>query len=811
MKKRIIASTLALTLCLSLLPYKVFADLQNPVKGISENSIVGHTIDRGKTRPNVKLMFQEPEASGIPDGRPNVKDGKDTHGLDKFFYQIDIKEHPTGKGFKSPAGGPKKLEDMIGQGTAIGNGIPLQGLDNGRLYKMTVIPYHEHTVDYGIEEGEKEEWAPRTGIAHPFKYVLTDFDTQIEGKGGSLEVTWEDSGYPDMEYEIGYIQGNYEGEPLSRINDNTVGNKVNYISWIDINKDPQKYPDPQTGRTRFRYTIEDNIATGQMYSAFVVSTTDRIDNQLILKNEETPKIVTATTEIGLSVYNAGKDKIRLEWDSQFIHITDGSYELEKTEIKEFSMGQESGRVVATLYGKQGADIGYYEYREPKTSTYYQLVFVYTLKNGDQLIPEPKTAKVLYVPGELRTKPATPEIPKPIGPNTKVTADNKREFLLSGDVLPDVPLIDLWKNGHTFHVNEVVPPTLNFVWSAYKQDLSLLYDIVITDDIALANSDAEPIVKDLSFSGGQNKENILYNKDKEEVVGFKHTLREYYNSEMRKLPLVPNKVYYVKIVARKKYGDELESSLPAIVTIMFDSDGEIFAPPTISKPPLKIDPEGISSKSITIGWLETWYEIMARDLEQYSEKEEKEKVKAKEWNSKVYTGASITTGPAISFVYKEGLTEHILKRDQNVGFVKSIVNKVQDYADNYIDRVVNLGKNVQYEYKFIPYEEILKGLEIHNTTSTKIKDVEEYIEMLMRDETDPDQNYGWKKIIPKTAEDDEYTQWKQHTQGSLKPNTSYVFFIKPYTNDYDGTKLQAALPTWIVGTTLPDGEMPEGKP
>lgn len=796
-------------LCISLLPYEVFANLQSPIEGISGNSIVGHTKELNKVSPKVELMFAEPIPSQSPDTSGSVvaPDGTDIHDGDKILYQVDIKEHPTGKSFKSPEV-PKDLDGLgIPKGGTLTSGIKVQGLDNGKLYKMSIIPYHYHRYNRGGDEGPKREWAPRTAAPAPFKYVLTDFDTRIEGKGASIEVTWEDSGYTDLDYQIGYIQGNYEGQSIDSIKGNNTGNNIQYITPGDIKNNSEKYVDPQTGRNRFKYVIENNIATGQMYSAYVISLTDKIDNSVILQNKETPKVVTATTEIGLSVYNAGKDKIRLEWDAQLIHTMDGEYGLEKTEIKEYGVGQESGRTIATLYGKDGADIGYYEYREPKESTYYELVFIYKHKDGHILEPKPTTGKVLYVPGELRTRPATPLIPQPIGPKTEVTKENKKDFLVPGDQLPDTPEIDLWKSDHTFHANMTKPPTLNFVWSAYKEDLSLLYDIWVTDDLGIATAEVPPLVKDLTFSSNKNAKDVIQNFEKEEVVGFKHLLREYYNADMKKLPLVPNKVYYVKIVAKRQYGDEFEPSVPAIVTIVFDQDGEIFAPPTISKPPLILDPLTIGKTSITLGWLENWYEIMAKKPGSYPIEEQK---KAGEWNSKVYTGG--TTGPAISFIKREGSKERVLKQEKDVKAIKDIAGGSASYMKDYVDRVVNLGKNVQYDYKFMPYQDIMNDLENHNATTTNKKTVEEYIEMLMRQEDeDPEQDHGWKKIIPKTKEDTEFITWKHHTQDNLKPNTSYVFFVKPYTHDHDGTKLQASLPTWIVGTTLPDGEMEEGKP
>ncbi|HHX59379.1 MAG TPA: fibronectin type III domain-containing protein, partial [Epulopiscium sp.] len=807
MKKRIIALTLAVMLSLTLLPYEVFANLQSPVGGISDIAVIGHTNIGGVVRPIVQLRFTEPRVSDDIDGSSGVIGGGGRH--EASHYQVHINEYASAS---NSIKAPLNPNDLPVGDIAMDEGISVQKhtdkLKNGMLYKMSIIPYHHH--EYNLpEEGTEKRWAPSTSSQHPFKYVLTDFDTRLEGEGGSLEVTWEDSGYKDMQYQIGYIQGNYEGQSLDEIRSaSTASNNIQYITPTDIKNKAEKYTDPQTNRTRFRYVIDRNIATGQMYSAFVTSPTISVGGSTdkILKNDTSPKVVTATTQIGLEVFNMGKDKIRLEWSAQLPYLMDGSYKLAETQIKEYNVGDTSGRVIATLYGEAGAGIGYYEYREPKQSTNYQLIFIYKHEvTKQELIPNPQTAKVLYVPGELRTKPATPEIPKPIGPSTVVTVENKSKYLLPNDLLADIPLIDLWKNNHTFHANMVTPSNLNLVWSAYKEDLSLLYDIWVTEDLKVAQSDAAPIIQNLSFSGGQNAQDILYNKDKEEIVGFRHIIREYYNADMRKLPLVPNKVYYVKIIAKKQYGNEIEASLPAIVTIMFDSDGEIFSPPTISKPPLRLEPDGLGTTSVTIGWLESWYEILPKNPEEYP-KEEQEK--AKEWNAKVYTDT--TTAPAISFVNKEGKKEHILKQEQDIGAIKNIVGSTY-YNENFIHRAVNLGKNVKYEYKFMTYEEVLQGLEAYNATSINKKTIEEYIKMLMENEKDQDQNYGWKGIAPKNAQDEQYINWKQYTQSNLKPNTSYVFFVKPYSNDYDGTKLQAALPTWIIVTTLPDGEMPEGKP
>lgn len=794
MRKRIIALITTLVLCISLLPYEVFANMQSPIGGISDNSIIGHVIEMKETKPKVELRFVWPELSSIPDN--SAIDGKESH--EPTHYQVNIDEYPSGKKFKYPSRPGTLTELGISKNNTLNKGIEIKGLDNGRLYKMSITPSHRHGYK-GKDENIIYKDAPETGGIEPYEFVLTDFDTRMEGVGGAIEVTWEDSGYKDMEYEIGYIQGDYAGKSLPSIRNNNKGHSIQTITSEDIEKNKESYKDPKTGRNRFKYTITNNIATGQMYSAYVLSKSTTIDGKTVLQNTNTPKVVTATTEIGLEVDSLGQDKIRLKWDTKFIRLPVGGHELTKAEIMEYNVGETSGRTIATLYGEAGAGIGYYEYREPKEKAEYQIIFTYTHKTTNNILtPIPQSVRVLYVPGELIAKPATPKIPEPIGPNTKVK--NKADFLLPGD---NNEINELWKSDHTFHANMVTPPNLNLVWSAYKSDLSLLYDIWITDDIAIVEQEVAPIIGNLSFNNGQNSQGLIYNKEKTDVIGFRHILEEYYNSDMERLPIVPNKAYYIKIVAKKQYAGKLEPSIPAIVTIIFDSDGEVFAPPMISKPPLALDPKNVGTTSITIEWPETWYEIMAKDPSSFPVEEQE---KAKEWNAKVYT-----TESSISFINKGGMQDHVLKGKQDIDALKNILGGAANYEKKFIDRSVSLGENIQYEYKYILYEDILTDLLAYNKTTSKTKDIEEYIEMLMRGELDSNPDHVWMPITPTTVKDGENISWRKYKQEGLEKNTSYIFFVRPYRYDDDGKKLQTSLPTWIIGTTLPDGGMDEGIP
>ena len=230
----------------------------------------------------------------------------------------------------------------------------------------------------------------------------------------------------------------------------------------------------------------------------------------------------------------------------------------------------------------------------------------------------------------------------------------------------------------------------------------------------------------------------------------------------------------------------------------DKNGDIFAPPVLAKPPLRIQENGIDKTSITIEWLEKWYEIKANDPTKYED--ENEKVFAKLWNSRVYTGGI----PAIRFTADEKLKEHILMTKKDVEAVKSIVGDT--YSEDYKDREVSLGSDVKYEVKTLLYDEVLVKLKEENASLTTPAALEVWIA-----ENESDTTEGWNTITPGSVNHGDSLPWKDYQVTGLKPNTRYVVLIRAYRVLDNGEKLTQTFPSYVIGTTATDYEEPEATP
>ena len=95
--------------------------------------------------------------------------------------------------------------------------------------------------------------------------------------------------------------------------------------------------------------------------------------------------------------------------------------------------------------------------------------------------------------------------------------------------------------------------------------------------------------------------------------------------------------------------------------------EIFVPPVLAKPPLKL--EDVTTEAATLKWLETWYEIMPKYSMQY-DGDADESYFSDMWNSRVFT---YTQGgiPHIRLKMQEGFKEHVLKTKEDVEAVEKI--------------------------------------------------------------------------------------------------------------------------------------------
>lgn len=779
-KKKRLAKLLAVIYIITNLQIDLLANAQNPVSTIS-GVIVSHrqisdTITGKQTiLPSVELKWEEPKANPMPDSGVTSNDKQKPD-----FYQIYLKDVAKGTVVKSDEITflTAKLENQF------------NNLQNGTLYNAQVIAQHRHT--YTDDKGNLYyDLAPHAGSNHANVYFITDFDTQVKGTDGKLEISWEY--IPGMEYRVGYAQGNYPSKPVF---------PTSKVEFTVTESDITIYKDTETGRQRAKITLSDGIVPGQIYSAYVYPRTEKTsDNQDIYANKTTPKVAIGVTEVSLRVYNIGKDKIRLEWNIEPEILQGQRYQLIQTEIYEQTVGSQNPRLITILHGVSGAQLGYYEYREPEEKSEYYVVFIFqNLVDGSYLVPNPQTNRVLYTPQELRVKPLQPKVPKVATENIVIT----KEHLVTND--------DIYDLSHTFHAKAEGQSEISLVWDApYKVDeagnrvveYEMLYDIWVSDDLqALSNKDLSPVVQNLRYSAISGEDAFLYNT-RRDIVGFKKTLTQYYSADGQLKAITKNKTYYIKIVAKRPYGDSAEESLPTIVSITYGKQGDIFIPPVLGRPPLRL--KDVSKDTATIQWLEKWYEITSNNPLEYPQEEQ---FLASQWNSKVYTG--VTTSPMIRFNMAETLTEHILKTRDHVEQVKGIV-KAQTgdagyYDSHYTDRSVVLGKDTKYEVKVIPYDTINRQLMDYNAKTSNKIGIEEYIVI-----SEGDSQNGWQTINPIDKDENDGLTWKEYQVTGLMPNTRYVLLVRAYRIAEDGTKKQQTYPSYVMCTTLADYTSPEETP
>ena len=779
---------LAMALLFTAVPEGVLANSQSPI-----NEIVDVTIKHTKISatnnilPSIALTFMKPA--------PAVEQGRPTHEPENYIV--------TSKAYKATVPGEQK-KTVAATGNQITVG--LDGLKNGVLYETTVQATHQEPFN----DGTGKFYTMTSPVTErSTAYYITDFDTQIDGGANYIDINWEY--IPDVDYEIYYAQGNYDS--IDAFPKDGV-NKVNLTSKEAITRTKL---DSKTGQERIHFKITDNIVPGQMYSAYIFPKIKEgpLVSKKVYTNEIDPKIGTGITKIKLDGYDIGKGRMRLEWNIEPSVVSGKEYQLVEAKLYGTPLGGVPG-LIYTFKGKTASDLGYYELQAPTIKTSFHIEFTFKNPNdGTTLIPQPQTEIFEYTPYEMREKPLQPSIPKPAGKNIKFTDENINEYVVKGD---DIPYNGENMLANTFHVNNLDPLTIQLAWGApikpgtTQVEYSMAYDIWIAeskDQFKLA-----PLYENIQIVEDV-KENLIYKQNGKTVVGFKKTFEQYYNANEEKVNLVPNKTYYIKMVA-KRYGNEDPKSDPAIVAITLDKNGDIFAPPVLGKPPLQLQEGSIKTNEVTIEWLEEWHEITAKDPQRYPVAEQ---FLAGLWNSIVYTpqkGANVTTSPAIRFEPQVNFEPQILKQKKDVERVKNIVNDIMNasgypkdkyYDDSYDARTMKLGEDSQYQVKTIPFDEMNQEMEAYNEKTGNKLTIEKWIA-----EEEGKKTEGWQAVTPGSRADAvENLTWQTHTVSGLVENTRYVVMIRAYRDVPGGKREIQTYPSYIICTTRSGHIPPEETP
>ncbi len=123
-----------------------------------------------------------------------------------------------------------------------------------------------------------------------------------------------------------------------------------------------------------------------------------------------------------------------------------------------------------------------------------------------------------------------------------------------------------------------PDYINFVWSAFRRygigeqadqlmtDLNVSYDIWVTNTLEALESSA-PLIADANYTEIDG-DSLIRNETEEDmrnsIRGFHTQLNTYYDVKSNTYkPLEPNTLYYIKVQAKKEYGDETLRSEPPL--------------------------------------------------------------------------------------------------------------------------------------------------------------------------------------------------------------------------------------------------------
>ncbi|WP_105617532.1 fibronectin type III domain-containing protein [Vallitalea okinawensis] len=821
--KRLIASMLTTIMLVMLNPLGVSANIQLPIESLSATDV---SADKGyhpitgnaMISPKVTLAWEDPEPwdPGTPGGGANEQ----AHEPERYLIEVN----DTSSSGSSTIPFPYDSTDSSEKQYTISN------LETGTLYEFQVIPEHSHINLAGDE-------VPVRPSYNETIYVMTDLAVELEATDSNIDVKFDDVAESNVTYRITYAQVDYQdGDPRSKFENSAKKYQ------IDVTEG-QTTQDTESGK--LVYTLSENIEPGKPYAITVEPIVD-LGTKAVVYNTQ-PNIYPIHTTIYFEALDDG-EYIRFEWDiSESFKINDGKHELVKTSIYEFVDGATEGQIIVEFPGQNGAEVDYYKILQKQgINLEYQLVLEYD--GYDDLV---KSEKVLFVPNQTVIEPTKPIIPEPYPKSVDeylkdflsdsnliqgdvgailedymnidgLSAEDaverllRENYLIDGDTYEAESISALYDENRTFHIidNE---DKINFTWSAFRYrdfdttsptygqtitDFNVYYDIWVTDDLnALATADK--LIEDKLYSSNLEEELQIKNTD-DTVLGFSYILDQYYDAEAAEMrDIVPGQIYYIQVLAKKKYGQEFILSDPALTSIYFSYDGDAFAPPTMSNPPLEVI--DVTTTTTKLQWYEEWYEILSSKPEDANDPN----TQITAWSHEVWVDSNgdVYEDPVTGGQYFELLTQ------DDVAELRDYIG-ITEFDDNFISRKVDMGEDpygvsdVKYDLLKLDYEDVEKELKIIRETSPDYT-LDQYVKDLMEKEASGQVELDWQNID--VVRDPADTNVISYEQTGLQPNEIYLFLLKPYREMANGDILMSYYPATAVVKTLETDEPLTPKP
>lgn len=783
-KLRTFASYISLmAMFIGLVPTELFANSQAPVD--SGLTLISNTVDSGYS---ITAEWKSPSVSvneiGIGDG--------DTDNEVPAGYEVNIanmvngtKETPVNVNpIAGDTGGIKYSETIV------------KALADGFLYKFSVTPYHNHTVTTSTGTTQVRAPIDTLKVADDKAFFLSEIYVEGTGEGNSMTLVWDNPSDLIKKYKISY------NKIVSDASEAVQGSLT--IDTTDANL--TKVTDAARGITRYKYTITNKnvIMSANMYDVTIepvfnsganVASNDatyqaltKVGNPVTLTENGKKVPVTVknkgdnsgkytcvvTTDLPLEIEEIDSENIKLIWTGLDAATVKGT---EKMEILQ-SIDPEfkSYTIVGTLYG-EGAKIGSWIVKKPDITVYYKLIVTFKVGDDGKVRPPMYSTVEEYNPSMIPFSPNKPNIldVKPIKAGTNYQLDFTWDAFIRQPYTPAEVLAT--ENGDK----------VTYV------DRDVAYDIWLSDSITgLYDSKITPILENIM---PDDVENVTFvDAQKNSIIAYNTLLTKYSkktDSGYTTDNLLPNKLYYIKIVAKKKFNGVDYVSQPEYRLIFFNDSGNIFTPPMMSKPPLKIrlndqQKEMIGKDSVTIEWKKSWWEIFNNNATTDTADDK--------WESKYdIVNNALVFGDQVT---GDGI---LIKKEEDIA--DKILSKVSDA----VYRPVILDDDVSYEYKVVLYSDIetyAKNNYANADLTQREKIYDAYVKNIVLPTETTTSSVFTAITNPTVDTADAQKNTLYTTIAGLTPNTEYVVLFRAYRKLQDNTLLKSD-PAYLTVTTLPN--------
>lgn len=793
-KKKIVSYLLLFVMLVNSFQMTLFGNVQIPVESVWVDNVyytLGENLITGDTmiRPTMTVSWKDPEnwASAI--------DPADIHSPD--YYDVEVKNLTTGELGKTTVNSGST--EFTNKKIAVHEEVYLK---TGSLYQIQVKPYHYHYTD-GVPSV-----AQVSGIAKS-AYAITDPEVDFQSDSDSINVIWDNLGVAEFQYRIIYARGDYDTRA------DVINNKVGEVSGITSNTvGVTSFYDATSSRQKLSYNLTSNIYPGQIYSVIVEPIVSFFNGIAVTRNRNFPVINTVSTNIELNYREEG-EYLRLQWNipAEFrVESGEGQYKLTEARLIQGTDGE-----TIAIFEEDSGTIGYYLVPKPIIDTTYQLILTYEANIGgitQKLDPSPMSNELLYSPSQLMVRPTAPYVPTFFSKailedlKTQYTDAQIREIIAKEYLVPGFTsylgkLDDIFDKKITYHV-EPDNIAVNFVWSAFRRidvdktsstynqvitDLNVYYDTYVTDQLSALDA-APPISSNQRYSS-LDTDSIIKN-EYGDIVGFTRPLSFYYDFEEGALKtLVPNKIYYIRIVAKKISGSQELRSDPVTVSFYYDDEGDSFAPPLITKPPLRVVEEETTTTGITLGWKEEWIEVINTNRDP--------SLPLQDWTNEVWVTASGTVSDKeIEGAQYFAIYDRMSEVDRLKTYLASV--GVNSATVDLQSRKIDLGSDpfsisrVEYKFAKIPYSSVQEAIKKRQDEGDTEYSFLEYFDDLSKNRD----LLNWQKITTTVNQED--LDEVLYRQEGLTPNTSYLFVLLPYRVIYETMVIEAHYPTPIIVAT-----------